>query len=139
LVALNTFNDGYSSYFITNIRGYDAMRAAHYTRGVNPQQCPRMVSFPTGSEMRELFCFDGIPVLVLDFITIAANLTSIWLVTFGPNGLHGIVPASVGQSMFVVRSTILPDDTKLVYHVTMPVGLALGSLCALARIKNALV
>jgi hypothetical protein len=57
----------------------------------------------------------------------------------GEKNLHGITPASLGSSLFVTRSTILPDGSTLIYHVTMPAGIALGSVCALSVIKNAVI
>jgi hypothetical protein len=63
--------------------------------------------------------------------------TNIWFFVMGQNNLHGITPASVYPNMFVPRSTILPDESCLVYHMTMPTGIALGSASALAVIKNA--
>jgi hypothetical protein len=54
----------------------------------------------------------------------------------GQNAVSGIYPASLGTNMFVTRSTILPDESCLVYHVMMPSGMANGSDCALAVLKN---
>ena len=41
--------------------------------------------------------------------------------------------------MFVTRSTIHPDGVSTAYHVTMPVGLALGNASALAVVRNATI
>ncbi len=64
--------------------------------------------------------------------------TNIWFFVMGQNYLDGITPAAL-DNMFVTRSTILPDGSAQVYHVTMPVGIALGSLSALSVIKNATI
>ena len=139
LLGLITTNDGYTAFLITNRPMYQKLRALHYTAGFLPQHCRRMISYPTGPQERDFLCFDGVPILVLDFLEVpVASQTSIWAVVLGPNALHGIVPSSTGRSMFVTRSTIEEAGTKVIYHVTMPAGLALGSLCGLARIKNAL-
>ncbi len=61
--------------------------------------------------------------------------TNIWFFVLGQECLHGIMPAQAQN--IVVRSTILPDASSLVYHLTMPVGIALGSISALSVIKNA--
>jgi hypothetical protein len=62
--------------------------------------------------------------------------TNIWFFVMGQNNLHGMTPASLGPSMFVTRSTIIPDESCLVYHIAMPTGIALGSACALSVLKN---
>jgi hypothetical protein len=63
--------------------------------------------------------------------------TNIWFAILGWNHLHGIIPACADPTMFKLRQTIRPDDSKDVGHVTWPVGIALGSQCALAGILNA--
>ena len=137
VLGLIRANDGYTSAIIVNRAMYDQMRGAFYSQSFLPQHSGRQASFPTGAKNRDLFCVDGVPVLVLDFIeTDMSNLTSVWAVVCGPNALHGIVPESTCDTMFVFRRTVTADDTKIVGHMTWPVGLALGSLCALARLKN---
>jgi len=63
--------------------------------------------------------------------------TNIWFAVLGWNHLHGILPYCTEDTMFKVRRTIRPDNSKDVGHVVFPVGIALGSQCALAGILNA--
>jgi hypothetical protein len=69
-------------------------------------------------------------------IVLPSLATNIWAFVMGQNAVSGIYPAALGSSMFVTRSTILPDESCLVYHVMMPSGMANGSDCALAVLKN---
>ena len=62
--------------------------------------------------------------------------TNIWFAVLGWDHLHGIVPACSDETMFKTRKTIRPDNSKDVGHVVFPVGLALGSQCALAGVLN---
>lgn len=159
-------NDGRCVVIYTSSAGKRAIHAAHWVRGL--PSCYQEMSFPNpagGTQTQEVLIFDGAPVYVCDLNQVARfefspngdpNLiilapeetltvrdsklaTNIWFFVMGENNLHGITPAPLGSSIFVTRSTILPDGSTIVYHVTMPAGIALGSVCALAVIKNAAI
>lgn len=109
--------------------------------------------------MQQVLKFDGAPVYINDLNQVfeykgdkrgklipperaltRADLgvaTNIWFFVLGPGTLHGITPEKA-QSI-ITRSTILADGSTLVYHVTMPAGIALGSVGALSVIKNATI
>ena len=63
--------------------------------------------------------------------------TNIWFAVLGWNHLHGIIPSCTEETMFKLRKTIRPDNSKDVGHVVFPAGIALGSQCALAGVINA--
>lgn len=153
-------NDGRSVVAFTNSVGKRAIHAAHWSRGLAPQYaeitlpCP-----PDGSKNEWILSFDGAPVYVNDLNRTllrqadgsvkplpagwsqdgSGQAAHIWFFVMGKNNLHGITPAALESGLFVPRSTLLPDGSTLVYHVTMPVGIALGSASSLAVIKNAAI
>jgi hypothetical protein len=179
-------NDGRCRVIFTSGIGKQAILAAHYVRGVEPQFETVEVPCATGgTKLEQVLKYDGALVYVNDLNqvfpctppppgvvaatagccgpgeekeghshTVAKTLstqevmektaslltsnlgTNIWFFVMGQNNLHGITPASLGPSLFDVRSTILPDESCLVYHITMPTGIALGSACALSVLKN---
>lgn len=63
--------------------------------------------------------------------------TNIWFAILGWNHLHGIIPSCTEETMFKLRKTIRPDNSKDVGHIVFPSGIALGSQCALAGVINA--
>jgi hypothetical protein len=157
-------NDGRCVDIYTSSIGKRAIDAAHWVRGLEPIYEEVDVPCPTGGTRREkVLVFNGARVYVNDLNKVfdatsscpgtliapadiaqyekdhpdAKLATNIWFLIRGENHLHGLAPASLGNSMFVTRSTILADESCLVYHVTMPVGIALGSQSALAGILNA--
>lgn len=155
-------NDGRCVVIFTSSIGKRAIHAAHWQRGLKAEYEEMEFPSPRGVTKRQkVVTFDGAPVFVNDLNQIfecgsqgpgklippeqTMNLdgvdlgTHIWFFVMGKNNLHGMTPASLGSSMFVTRSTILPDGSTCVYHVTMPVGIALGSASALSVIKNATI
>lgn len=153
-------NDGRHVVIFTSSIGKRAIHSAHWVRGVSPEY--ELIAFPHpdgSSTMQQVLKFDGAPVYVNDLNQVyehhgnkgvklippqqALNLdgfdppvaTNIWFFALGPGNLHGIMPEQA-QSI-IARSTILADASTLVYHVMMPVSIALGSVCALAMLKNA--
>jgi hypothetical protein len=155
-------NDGRCTVIYTSSPGKRAIHGAYWDRGVNPEY--EMMAFPCpdgSSKMQQVLKFDGAPVYINDLNQVfeckehnpgrlippvqALSLdgfdppvaTNIWFFNLGPGNLHGIVPEKARS--IIVRSTILADASTLVYHVTMPVGIALGSWCALSVIKNATI
>lgn len=148
-------NDGRDVVTFTNSIGKRAIHAAHWSRGLEPQY--QDITLPCPRDERVL-SFDGAPVYVNDLNQtllrvpdgpskpppsrpvdgpgVAAN---IWFFVMGENNLHGITPAALDSGLFVTRSTLLPDGSTLVYHVTLPVGIALGSAASLAVIRNATI
>jgi hypothetical protein len=155
-------NDGRGVVIFTSSIGKRAIHAAHWVRGLNPDYQEMKFSCPDGnSKMQQVLKFDGAPVYINDLNQVfeykgnepgklipsdkALNLdgfelpvaTNIWFFVLGAGNLHGIMPENA-QSI-ITRSTILADASTLVYHVMMPVGIALGSVCALSVIKNATI
>jgi hypothetical protein len=155
-------NDGRCVVIFTSSIGKRAIHGAHWERGVNPEY--EAMSFPSpdgNTKMQQVLKFDGAPVHINDLNQVfeckgnkpgrlippehALNLdgfdppatTNIWFFVLGQGNLHGIMPEKARS--IIVRSTILADASTLVYHVTMPVGIALGSVCALSVIKNATI
>lgn len=149
-------NDGRDVVIFTNSVGKRAIHAAHWSRGLEPQY--QEITLPCPRDERVL-SFDGAPVYVNDLnqtllrgpddsekplpMTECATgpdaAANIWFFVMGENNLHGITPAALDSGLFVTRSTLLPDGSTLVYHVTLPVGIALGSAASLAVIRNATI
>jgi hypothetical protein len=163
-IELLTSNDGRCPVIFTSEIGKRWIHAAYWTRGLAAPYRRMTFADPRGGTCsQEVLTFGGAPVYVnglnqafdstlacpgtlippADVLTYeqanpgAKLTTNIWFMILGQGALHGMTPASLGNSMFVTRSVILPDNSKLVYHVTMPTGIALGSVSALAVIKNA--
>ena len=155
-------NDGRGVLIFTSSIGKRAIHSAYWERGVNPEYEEMEFSSPDGGTMmQQVLKFDGSPVYINDLNQVfdckgnkpgklvspdkALNLhgseppvaTNIWFFVLGEGNLHGIMPENA-QSI-ITRSTILADGSTLVYHLTMPVGIALGSVCALSVIKNAMI
>jgi hypothetical protein len=155
-------NDGRCMVIFTNSIGKRAIRAAHYARGLEPGDTEMEFPCPDGSaRMQRILAFDGAPVFVNDLNQAfeckdsklgkqifpdrlgrvdgfsPAIASNIWFFVMGEGNLHGITPEQADS--IIVRSTILADGSTLVYHVTMPVGVALGSVSALSVIKNATI
>ncbi len=153
-------NDGRGVVIFTSSVGKIAILEALYARGAHPHY--EEMQFPTpggGFRTEQVLKFDGAPVYVNDLNQVfecqAQKIgrlvpceslpkyegydlaTNIWFFILGPGNLHGIMPAMAPN--IIVRSTILPDASTLVYHLTMPIALALGSIAALAVIKNATI
>jgi hypothetical protein len=153
-------NDGRCAVIFTGPVGKIAILEALYARGANPDY--EEMEFPNpagGVRTEQVLKFDGAPVYVNDLNQVFAcrsgklgNLvpyealhehdwhelaSHIWIFIMGPGNLHGIMPAMARN--VVVRSTILPDASTLVYHLTMPIAIALGSVAAIAVIKNAAI
>jgi hypothetical protein len=122
------------------------------------------MEFPSpdgGARMHQVLKFDGAPVYINDLNQVfecKANkpakpipsdkaitedgfdpplATNIWFFVLGPGNLHGIMPEKAQN--IITRSTILAEGSTLVYHLAMPVGIALGSVSALSVIKNATI
>jgi hypothetical protein len=152
-------NDGRGVVIFTSSIGKRAIHVAYWDRGVNPEYEVMTFPNPNGSpKTQQVLKFDGAPVYINDLNQVfeykgnvpgklippekALTLdgfepplaTNIWFFVLGQGNLHGIMPEKARSIM--VRSTILADASTLVYHVTMPVGIALGSVCALSVIKN---
>jgi hypothetical protein len=155
-------NDGRGTVVFTNSVGKRAIHAAHWSRGLMGQYEEMMFPCPCNENKYErVLVFDGAPVYVNDLNqnlggspdntpgeSIPENplapdnagiATNIWFFTMGENNLHGITPAALDKGLFVTRSTMLPDGSTLVYHVTLPTSIALGSASSLAVIKNAVI
>jgi len=138
-------NNGRDVSIFTNSIGKQAILAAHWVRGLEPKyQDMAVPSAMGGTRIEKVLTFDGSIVYVNDLnqtFNCGSNVlgTNIWFFVMGENNLHGIMPASLGSSMFVVRSVILPDASTLVYRISMPTGLALGSKLALSVIKRATI
>lgn len=155
-------NDGRCVLIFTSSIGKRAIHGAYWDRGVTPEREAIAFSSPDGStKMQQVLKFDGAAVYINDLNQVfecngnkpgklippekALNLdgfdppmaTNIWFFVLGQGNLHGIMPEKARS--IIVRSTILADASTLVYHVTMPVGIALGSVCALSVIKNATI
>lgn len=155
-------NDGRSIVIFTSSIGKRAIHGAHWDRGVNPEYEAMAFPSPDGStKMQQVLKFDGAPVYINDLNQVsewkgdkpgrlippeqALNLdgfdppvaTNIWFFVLGQGNLHGIMPEKARS--IIMRSTMLADASTLVYHATMPVGIALGSVCALSVIKNATI
>jgi hypothetical protein len=156
-------NDGRGIVAYTSSVGKRAIHAAHWVRGVTPQYVELSFPSPTGGRKpQHVLQFDGAPIYVCDLnqrlrydlavpgspgVPVAPEdnaavaepglASHIWFFVMGENNLHGITPASLGESMFVARSTLLPDGSTVVYHITMPTGIALGSRACVAVVKNA--
>lgn len=149
-------NNGRGIVMFTSSLGKRAIHAAHWQRGVTPHYheswvpCP--CECPDEEDRYERFLsFDGAPVYINDLSPTVqlehsdehslppepAQAANIWLFTLGKNHLHGIIPDGLESGQFITRSTLLPDGSSLVYHVTMPVAIALGSRASLAVIRNA--
>ena len=150
-------NDGRGTVMFTNSAGKRAIHAAHWTRGLTGQY--EKIMLPCNeNEYERVLTFDGAPVYVNDLnqnlsgspdnptgkpipenqldLDSSGIGTNIWFFRVGENNLHGMTPAALDTGLFVTRSTLLPDGSTLVYHVTMPVSIALGSASSLAVIKN---
>lgn len=155
-------NDGRNVLILTSTIGKRAIHAAHWNRGVTPAYEEMLLPTPDGNtKMQQVLKFDGAPVYINDLNQVyacgsnrsgelippekALNLdgfdptvaTNIWFCVLGPGNLHGIMPEKARN--IIVRSTMLADASTLVYHVTMPAGIALGNVSALSVIKNAMI
>ncbi len=153
-------NDGRCVAIFTSSIGKIAILEALYARGTKPDY--EDMQFPRpggGSRTEQVLKFDGAPVFVNDLNQVFEYkgdkvrglvpceslsqyegydlATHIWFFILGPGNLHGIMPAMARN--VIVRSTILPDASTLVYHLAMPVAIALGSAAALSVIKNATI
>jgi len=136
-----------------------AIEVAHWKRGLSPEYEEMEFPNPRGGIRRQkVLIFDGAPFYVIDLfqsrpcvipppgppLPPAAELTSngtdvvgnAWFAVLGEGHLHAITPAALGTRLFATRDTRLPDGSTDIYHMTMPVGLALGSACSLAVLKN---
>lgn len=131
-------NNGYTGVLLTNQAGYEKIRTAYYNVGVDPDN----VTIAVPNEQK-VTAFDGWPILINDLqptVTCdGVTTTTIWFAILGWNGLHGIIPSTVEESLFLTRFTNKPDGTDEVGHVTLPVGIALGSQSALSAVTNILV
>lgn len=155
-------NDGRGVEILTTSVGKRAINTAFWNRGVHPQY--DIVEFPApDGESREehVLHFEGAQVFVNDLNQVFAYgdagpgtpldpaeavsadgvhpplATNIWFFVLGEGNLHGIVPKNARD--IIVRSTILGDGSSIVYHHTMPAGIALGSASALAVVRNATI
>lgn len=153
-------NEGQEIIIFTSSLGKQAICAAHWMRGLKVDYQQVNYFAPRSDRFTQTMpSFDGSPIYINDLNQVLelpltesskpisperirqlkstedSLATNIWFLVMGKNYLHGINPASLDQ-MFVTRSTILPDESAEVYHITMPVGIALGSRGALAGIKN---
>ena len=151
--------DGRGSVIYTSSIGKRAIHAAYWTRGLNPDYTEIDSPCPDNEfGIERVLAFDGAPVYINDLNQVSllksgradtivapekvqelngltpALTTNIWFMTLGEGNLHGIMPAHA-QSI-IVRSTILADASTTVYHLTMPVGIALGSAGALSVLRN---
>ncbi len=157
-----TSNDGRDVRLFTSGIGKRAIDASHWVRGLTPQYEEIDIDSPDGSfRTEQVVTFDGAPVFINDLNQVfiwegdhpselipledrfgcdgiePPLATNIWFFVLGQGNLHGIIPAKAGN--IITRSTILADASTLVYHLTMPTGIALGSLGALSVIKNATI
>ncbi|SER06347.1 hypothetical protein SAMN05421690_100728 [Nitrosomonas sp. Nm51] len=155
-------NDGRCIVIFTSSIGKRAINASHYVRGLRPASEEMEFTCPDGTtKFEHVLKFDGAPVYINDLNQIfecshnqvgaaippervlALNgtepplATNIWFFSLGPGSLHGIKPEKA-QSI-ITRSTILADASTLVYHLAMPVGIALGSSAALSVIRHATI
>ena len=155
-------NDGRCVVAFTSGPGDRAIRAAHYVRGLAPQYQNLEFPCPDGrSKSVQVLTIDGAPVYINDLNQMlqwnengagaliapenALQLdgfdpplaTNIWFFVLGPGQFHGIMPEKARN--IIVRSTILPDGSTLVYHVLMPAGIARGSAGSISVIKNATI
>ncbi len=128
-------NNGYGGVIITNQLGYEQIRRAHYDVGTKPDTELIAVPDPAGgTRLQQVTKFDGWIVYINDKQPNGVCQTEhgpepsadIWFAQLGWNHLHGIIPDCVGESMFVERRTIRPENSKDVGHITWPVGIALG-------------
>lgn len=155
-------NDGRCVVTFTSSIGKRAIHAAHWNRGISPAYEMMAWTRPNGTTRKEqVLKFDGAVVYINDLNQMydckdepgkaispehALKLdgfdppvaTNIWFFATGRGNLHGIMPAN-SKSNIIVRSTIHPDGSFLVYHLAMPAGIALGSASALSVIKNAVI
>ncbi len=155
-------SDGRHVMIFTSGLGDRIVRAAHYVRGLAPHYME--MEFPCSDgpgKSVQVLAFDGAPVYVNDLNQVfewtvegpgplvaledkfrldgfdPPLATHIWFFDLGHGKLHGIVPEKARS--IIVRSTILADASTLVYHLTMPVGLARGSAASVSVIKNATI
>ena len=152
-------NDGRCVVIFTSSIGKRAINASHYVRGFKPDSEEMEFTSPDGTaKFEQVLKFDGAPVYINDLNQIyecndnntgtpipsekisrlndnePPLATNIWFFSLGPGSLHGIKPEKAQN--IITRSTILADASTLVYHLAMPVGIALGSAAALSVIKN---
>ena len=151
-------NDGQNVVIFTSGPGKRAIHAAHWQRGLKADY--QTMDLP-GVGRKQMLQFDGAPVFINDLNQVVAIqngdlgtlvsadkvipinpiqlpvATNIWFFALGEGQLHGIVPQNAQN--IVVRSTHLPEEPVLVYHLTMPTAIALGSVSALSVIKNATI
>jgi len=150
-------NDGRGVVIFGSSVSKIAIAEALLARGAQPDY--EEMQFPTpggGFRKERVLKFDGAPVYVNDlnqvfeyrentignpvaFESLRRHdlyelATHIWFFVMGPGNLHGIMPAMARNIM--TRSTILPDASTLVYHLTMAIALALGSGGALSVLRN---
>lgn len=150
-------NDGRCVVMCTCDYGRQAVLAAHNVRGVQAHY--QMMEFPSpagGFKQEQVLTYDGAPLFINDLNEAygwnghelgdvippeslqdhdpCETAMNIWFFVLGPGNLHGIMPAKARS--IIVRSTILADASTLVGHATMAAGIALGSLGALACLKN---
>lgn len=152
-------NDGRGVVIFTSSLGKRAIHAAHWVRGLTPQYEVHEFKGPDGDPIEhKVLVFDGAPVFVndlnqtfsvddgpsftplgplealrVDGVSPAAT-THIWFFVLGEGNLHGIVPENARD--IIVRSTLQEGGSALVYHYTMPSGIALGSAAALSGIRD---
>ncbi|MFQ5741938.1 MAG: hypothetical protein ACE5JX_23335, partial [Acidobacteriota bacterium] len=151
-------NDGRCVTIFTSGVGKRAIHAAHWVRGLDPEYQEMEFPCPGGEfKAEKVLTFDGAAVHVNDLNEVRtwkkgqpgkliapedltsydgpSPATNIWFFVLGEGNLHGIKPANAMD--IITRSTILADASTLVYHLAMPVGIALGSAASLSVIKNA--
>jgi hypothetical protein len=141
LMALVRGNDGRPTVLYSSRKGYDAWRRAHYLVNLVPQEYSDL-EVPDGrGGMRTIRvpCWDGTPFLIDDNCPndeAPGTYTSIYALVLGDKGLHGIIPTGTKDSMFRIAKTLVSgkaQDTDVLYW---PVGLALRSETAVARMKQ---
>ena len=145
----------------TSSIGKRAIHAAYWDRA-DPEYEEMEFACPDGRiKTQQVLKFDGAPVHINDLNQVyeykqekpgkpipphqalqadgaeGSVATNIWFFILGPGNLHGMMPEKARD--IITRSTILADGSVLVYHLTMPVGIALGSVSALSVIKNATI
>ncbi|SEN01798.1 hypothetical protein [Nitrosomonas marina] len=155
-------NDGRCVVIFTSSIGKRAINASHYVRGLRPDSEEMEFACPDGTtKFEHVLKFDGAPVYINDLNQVyecghnhvgaaisPENVlelngmepplaTNIWFLSLGPGNLHGIKPEKAQN--IITRSTILADASTLVYHLSMPAGIALGSSAALSVIRNATI
>jgi len=144
-------NDGQPTAIMGNTRALRRFLSVVYAAGLNPEYDVQEVPDPvTGTRMMKMVSWHGVCWYINDMIptrvVAAQNVSNVYFMVLGDHGepgpghgVTGIIPAPFAGTMFRHRPDQIEGASTYLEKWTWPVGLAVGSDCAVAILQDARV